>query len=339
MEFSYSKAVILRRPFRVKQLPLSARFYIKGYGKQTGSRIKRFMTRVLFRKFYQIWRSLTSGGKGTFSFVNRGKERLISFRARNTQFHSIYLPEYRYYEPETLALTDLILTGDKTFYDIGSNWGHFTLHVLSNPDFEGKIFSFEPMPSTFADLESTVKQAEPEGRVVAHCFGLSDKEGKAFIHMPDGIHSGNATVSDNSGGEKIQLKKLDELKLPPPALMKVDAEGHETEIFKGGRQLLETYHPFILFENFRNLIKPEEMLDPLLVLREMGYAFFIPLFIDQWKGLPVHGGKQDALPDSAPAAALALFEFLPEERCFLEEQINMLACHESRREELKKLFQ
>jgi FkbM family methyltransferase len=326
MKLSFSTAILLRQPFRITWLPLSARIYAMAYG-QTLGRIHKFIlrptARLVFKLFSNIWRD----GDGRFLYDNKGSKKRILFRSKNTQFHSLYLPEYRYYEPETLALTDLLLSGEEVFYDIGSNWGHFTLHAASNPGYAGKIHSFEPMPATFGDLSSIVKQAGLENQVTCHCLALSDSDRPAYLHIPDGIHSGNATLSAHTEGIKIRQQKLDDLKLLPPFLMKVDAEGHEATIFSGGTRLMEEAKPFILFENFRDTMHPEKMLDPLLVLQKSGYLFYLPLFVDEWKGIPIHAGKQDCPPASAPEARLGLFEFLPEERCFLGEQINIFACH------------
>ncbi len=337
MKLSFSSKVILRQPFQMERLPLLAKIYIQAYSQRPG-RFHKFVRRPLTRFLFRLLKSSLGKHNGLFTYLNRDKNATISFRAGNTQFHSLYLPEYSYYEPETLALIDILLTRKDVFYDVGSNWGHFTLHAASNPAFQGEIHAFEPMPSTFMDLESTVKQALLIPQVQLHCLALSDSSSDTFITIPDGIHSGNAMLSEKDSGVKIKRARLDELPLPPPALMKVDAEGHEATIFSGAHKTIESNKPFILFENFRNMESPESMLAPMRVLKDLGYVFFLPLFVSDHQGAPVHAGKQDSVPSSAPDAVLGLFEFKMEERCFLDEQINILACHQNRLNILESRF-
>jgi FkbM family methyltransferase len=329
MKLSFSKSVLLRQPFQIVSLPLEASLYIRGYGKPA-NRLRKFISAPVSRRLYQTGLKTIKSGKGAFTYNRGGDEKTVAFRSRNTQFHSIYLPEYTYYEPETLALVDILLSGEQVFYDIGSNWGHFSLYAASNPGFIGSIHAFEPMPSTFGDLESTVKQAGLGKQVHCYPLALSDTGGEAYLHLPDGFHSGNAMLSGKTKGVKVKQCKLDELKLPPPHLMKVDAEGHEAAIFAGGKKILEESKPFIIFENFKNLSDPEQMLAPFRELGKRGYLFFLPLFIITRDGSTLHANKQDSVPSTAPAATLGLFEFAIEERCFLDEQLNVFACHNSR---------
>jgi FkbM family methyltransferase len=338
MHLSFSKTVELRQPFRLLHLPPEAVIYRNGY-RHPLTRFQKFVSGPVFKRLYKQSRRLRKNACGKFEFTNRNTRSIISFRAQNTQFHSIYLPEYRYYEPETLALVDLLLPRCQVFYDIGSNWGHFSLYAASNPLFSGSVYAFEPMPSTFDDLENTVRQAQLSQQIHCSPWALSDSDQTAYLHLPDGIHSGNATVTNLTGGIKITQCKLDDLTLPIPDLIKVDAEGHESAIFSGGRKRISEHQPFIIFEHFRNSSNPLIAAAPLLKLQQAGYVFFLPLFIHTRDGHIVHENKQDQIPSTAPEATLGLFQFTLEERNFLEIQANILACPTIKLEELKACFQ
>ncbi len=337
MILSFSARQSLRKPFQVISLPLLAKLYRNAYSLPQ-NRLQRFITAPVSRKLHRLFLSLHFTGRGRFKYQGSRTQTEIFFRSANTQFHSLYLPQFSYFEAETLALLDILIQPNDVFYDIGSNWGHVSLHAASLPGFTGEIHAFEPMPATFPDLVKTVKQAGLEATVSCHHYALSDTNEPGYMTLPDGIHSGNATLSMDTKGVRTERKKLDDLHISPPNILKVDAEGHEPNVFGGGKQMLAEHTPYIIFENFRKPQEPLSTLHPLFILQELDYVFFLPLFYTLYEGIPVHQGSQDHLPDTAPEALLGLFLFQAEERFFLDEQINIFACHKNRLEELKQLF-
>jgi FkbM family methyltransferase len=277
------------------------------------------------------------GGEGSIRLNVKGDRRSLRFRARNLQFHSVYLPNNRHgSEPETAALLDVLIGPNDVFYDVGSNWGYYSLYIASRDDFAGQVHAFEPMPGTFADLQSVVQQAGLEKQITCHRVGTSDSAGTAHMNLPDGIHSGMAAISAN--GVEIKLAALDEMGLPLPAVIKMDVEGHEIKALNGARKILTEHKPMLVFESWLHNDKPHETLGPFELLQSMGYVFFEPAFY-----LRDGNGSAFAAPGSGELAEsqlnkLALFEFQPRERFLLGMLFNVLACHASQRHKLEALF-
>src|SRR3972149_5657846 len=145
--------VSLRNPFAGAHVPGLAKLYVWAHnaeGLSFSSRLRRFFG----QKLYRILRKTPAVPRwGTFRYGDAGRGVLINFDARNTQFLSLYDRSYRYgYEIETSLALDSLADKDGVFYDVGSNWGHFSLFLSSRPGYNGKIFAFEPFPFSFSDL-------------------------------------------------------------------------------------------------------------------------------------------------------------------------------------------
>src|ERR1019366_8874379 len=115
------------RPFEIKQLPWLARFYRKAYHCPATMWQLRGL-RVSFSIFY----SLGLPSTGEFTFERFGRMQNIRFNARNLQFQSLYAPFWQNgYEFDVQTLINLFVPEGGVFFDIGSNWGYFTLYAAS----------------------------------------------------------------------------------------------------------------------------------------------------------------------------------------------------------------
>ena len=50
------------------------------------------------------------------------------------------------YEPETSALLDRLVGDDGVFFDVGANWGGYSVLIAARPTFHGTVHTFEPFP-------------------------------------------------------------------------------------------------------------------------------------------------------------------------------------------------
>jgi FkbM family methyltransferase len=230
-----------------------------------------------------------------------------------------------------------------TFYDIGSNWGYFSLYVASKPNYQGKIHSFEPFPSTFLDLKSVVEQTSLGKRICLHNHALADRCGRANISIPDFLNSGWATLVDDSGDrvksqEKvIEVATLDSLTIEPPAVMKIDVERSEAKVLKGARTVLAKHRPLIIFESLREFKDPDLTIEPFRVLQEAGYVFFRPAWLRK------HGSTHyflgwDGNVEASPTDVLALVPLNPEQRFLYPDVLNIFACHQESLPKIESLF-
>jgi len=325
--------VRLRNPFTVLDLPLLSRLHRAAF-RHRRRLSKRFAGKPAKRLFRMMLR-LGAQGTGLVRLTTASGSRDIAFNARNTQFGALYLPQnHPVYEAETSALLERLAPLSGVFYDIGANWGWYSLLLATRPGFDGSIHAFEPFPPTFADLASVVRQAELDGRIHCHDIALADREGTADMAPSDGVQSGLARLGEG-GGTSVRLAPLDALGLPDPDTIKIDAEDHELDVLQGAAQLIARARPFIVFENWLHGDNPDLTLDPIRLLAKSGYRFFFPGWVE--RTAPDCIVTSHTPPDGAEPV-LALVPFLPEQRFQLPSQLNIVAVPAERGGEFASRF-
>ena len=129
--------------------------------------------------------------------------------------------------------------------DIGANIGAHSVYLGQHRT----VWAFEPQRTTFDILQTNVKNNCREGSVECFNFGLSDKTGNAQMMKADPRNI--AATGIGTGGEVISVRQLDsvwnEHGRPKIAFVKIDVEGHEVQVFKGGVECLKNIP--ILFED------------------------------------------------------------------------------------------
>lgn len=143
-----------------------------------------------------------------------------------------------------------------TFFDIGANVGWYTVKIAKTVK-KAKVFSFEPIPQTFAILKKNTEINEVKNPKLYN-FGFSDENKKtSFYFYEQG--SGNASLKNVSHKTKIRkisgrVKKLDdfikEIRIKPD-FIKCDVEGAELFVFKGGFATIRDHKPIIFAEMMR----------------------------------------------------------------------------------------
>lgn len=217
---------------------------------------------------------------------------------------SIYFKAY--YAPDlSLAIKKLTRPGMVVF-DIGANIGAYTLLMAKEVGTEGKIFSFEPNPEVRERLRSNVMFNQFSERVEIVKLALSDTSGNAqlYIPRPDIINRGVGSLQEIAGfpSDKIsvQVDSLDAFvnsaDVDKLDFIKIDTEGYDAKIIRGGKQTIERYRPIILFEvNFLAHQKANEDIDSIReMLVRLGYRFFTVGYFGHLKALPFGARLPDA---------------------------------------------
>ena len=166
------------------------------------------------------------------------------------------------------------------FYDIGANFGFYTglAGVLIE---SGEIHAFEPSPSTFPFLERAFAR---EAHVTLNKVALADVSGeRAFFDAFQGGKSGVSSLQKGAVAGKtehrdfevsnVAVMTLDEYARlhTPPTVIKLDVEGGETEVLRGGMATLRKFRPLIAMEVNANQAIRERTKMALDILSKEGY--------------------------------------------------------------------
>lgn len=154
---------------------------------------------------------------------------------------------YRRQEPE-LELLRTFVPPNKTVVDIGGWLGPWTRELAR---WSQHVHTFEPQP----DLAAYLRRVVPKNVTVYEC-ALSDSPGIMPLFLPSERHGSNALASLNPMGidesdqvrHDVEVIRLDSLDLGDVAFMKVDVEGHETEVLAGASGIIEASQPRLLLE-------------------------------------------------------------------------------------------
>jgi FkbM family methyltransferase len=154
------------------------------------------------------------------------------------------------YDPDTSAIIKRFIKQDSIAIDVGANIGALTLLMAKIANL-GKVISIEPGPPICSRLKSNL-ELNPEVQKVVEVFqvGLSNKKGELFW-AEDDSNRGNAGLSQDEGVAVI-VHTLDYIvdlaKLEKIDFIKIDVEGMELEVIKGGMDSIIKYRPIIYFE-------------------------------------------------------------------------------------------
>lgn len=198
----------------------------------------------LFKKAAYTLLDWLTPGKGVARKINGMKVR---FPARWSHYYEVD------YESENYNFLKEQVKPGMHIIDVGAHLGLFSsvCSQLAGP--EGKIVCFEPTPETFKLLQQTLGLNQCSN-VTAVQAAVSDKEGMATFYVSEtaGCNS-NSLVKNKLGGTSqaydVRLMTLDGITadyLLKPSLVKIDAEGAELDVLKGGVTTFKKYKPILI---------------------------------------------------------------------------------------------
>lgn len=189
------------------------------------------------------------------------------------------------YEPVEFAALAAAARGAEVIFDIGANIGYFSLHWASDLAPGGTVHAFEPVPTTFQRLARNVALNDLGGKIVTNNKGVGSEPATLSFYLPDFSGSGAASSrnlhpEENSAVFEAEVTTLDSYfgaaGLDRLDLVKVDVEGAELLVVKGGLATIEAHKPILFLELLRKWSKAFNYHpnDVLSLLRSIGYECF-----------------------------------------------------------------
>ena len=180
----------------------------------------------------------------------------------------------RIYEQEVIEYFAKRIPRNVLFLDVGAHVGFYTIglsHCFK------KVISFEPSRKQIEYLRHNLS-INNLANVTIEERALSEFAGETNLYVM-GNSGGSNTISSRVAKignpmeiYSVQVTTIDELLLDDISFIKIDAEGSEFSILKGGRKTIAKFRPYILLE-----IWEDDNKDNIIsFLEEMDYGLEFP---------------------------------------------------------------
>lgn len=217
--------------------------------------------------------SLLTGQEFLINTHDQGLSTSILFFKKREVYPSDYLLDY--FGTNKLDL----------FIDVGANLGYYSVLLA---DLADNIIAVEPVLQNFRTLIQNLEINHLTEKSVCEFMGLGRVSEEKTIVIPR--HLNLAQIADNIDiqnskaiTQMVRIDTLDNLtqknsrcshlvKAARSILIKMDVEGYESEILKGGSRFLESKKPMIFLEFHLRLLGLEKSRDLIGFLQDKGYV-------------------------------------------------------------------
>ncbi len=163
---------------------------------------------------------------------------------------------------------------DGVALDVGANLGN---HATAFADHFAAVFAYEPNPEVHEILVINTRK-HPNVRTFNYGLGSS----RATARFLEGqANLGESRVMDEGGGApegrtviEVKLERMDDVLSDgnhPVSFIKIDVEGHETQVLEGGVGTLSGQAPIVVFEQHRGEFSGGTT-PSIELLRSLGYT-------------------------------------------------------------------
>jgi FkbM family methyltransferase len=172
---------------------------------------------------------------------------------------------------------------DKDVIDIGANIGSYTYAFYNQTN--GWVYAYEPYLPSFKCLKHNMKGLED---VKIFNKALGETKSKTSILLND-LNYGVAHLVE---GDEIDVITLDSIRLQNVGFIKIDAEGMEYNILKGGLKILNRFKPVMYIEINEGALNRygNTPNDIYTLLKDLGYTFH-----NIYKEQPISGSQLDII--------------------------------------------
>lgn len=165
------------------------------------------------------------------------------------QYYYFYMSHDERYEVNNLQ--NIILDTDNC-WDVGANIGFYSFLFASIAK-NGKVVAFEPILKTFNDLNYG-KEKNNYKNLSLKNFALGSECTKQKIYFDKLDHSmGTASFFGSNifhNSELVDINTIDSIckNICIPDLIKIDVEGFQQEVIKGGESFFKKHSPMVMIE-------------------------------------------------------------------------------------------
>jgi FkbM family methyltransferase len=164
------------------------------------------------------------------------------------------LETYGEYCEHEVDLFSRLIKQEDNVWEIGANTGSQAV-PLAQAVSKGHYIAFEPQYELFNILAGNLAI---NGLHNARCLNIALGEQNGAVELPPVNYEqpnnfgGISLLGGGGSGTRVELHRIDDLNyLPQPNFMKIDVEGMESMVLRGGRETILRMRPIMYIENDR----------------------------------------------------------------------------------------
>ncbi len=221
-------------------------------------------------------RLLETGG---FNQLAAGRDGYFLYN-RNDYYIGRSIEQYGEFSALEMKLFGQICFPGQIVIEVGANIGAHTVGLARLVGREGRVLAFEPQRLPFQILCANMALNSIEN---VDCFWSALGSEDGFIDVPElnpekTSNFGGVTLLGSQNGRRVTCHTLDRyISLPRVDLIKIDVEGMEVDVLRGGERLLKQFKPMLYVENDR-IEKSKELIRLIAGFDYHMYWHFPPLF-------------------------------------------------------------
>ena len=173
----------------------------------------------------------------------------------------------------------------KTVIDVGGHKGEFASAIRAIlPD--AQIYSFEPLPECYQKLSKRLMKYEKfkayrvalgELRKEVTFWECAFTKSSSILSMTN-LHKKTFPWTSNNTALTVQMEKLDDyidrINLEKKIILKLDVQGYQDKVLKGGKQILKKIDFVLVETSFKTLYEGEPTFDAIYkLLIEEGFKY------------------------------------------------------------------
>ena len=183
---------------------------------------------------------------------------------KDDQFVGHSLRKYGEYSEQEVALWRKLIKEGDSVVDIGANIGALTVPLATLVGESGHVFALEPQPENYVLLKLNTASHD---NIIADPVALGARDGTIKVRPLSALphtNYGGVQLGGSDADEDVPLMTLDTYYAADRiAFIKLDVEGMEVEVLRGGQQTINKSRPILYVENDDYFEKSEEMLQML----------------------------------------------------------------------------
>ncbi|MFM2306827.1 MAG: hypothetical protein RLZZ367_1496 [Bacteroidota bacterium] len=186
-----------------------------------------------------------------------------------------------------IAYINAAIQQGQTVFDIGAHKAGYLYCMLNKVGKKGRVYAFEPQLKLYRYIYNIKHSLQWDNVTIEH-LALSDTAGTTTLYIPQnnvstGSSPGATIVADKASTtqyttEDVATETLDAYCArlhAAPAFLKIDVEGNELRVLKGGIATLQKHKPRILVEIEARHVGEQRATETFRFLEGLGYRGYV----------------------------------------------------------------